>query len=158
MAPREFVGPRAKGNLPPPSSNSPNNVIQTKSTTVCHKQGISTTKMNCDLENSFLLVYLSGPLIITHGPRGATLADPSLSGPARDQSKMTGTTSVAGTDYCFISLEFTPVCSGSPAAQCSVFRGQLFIPFAFCCMFFLRLFFTHLVSSNLSCNKCFKHI
>ena len=22
--------------------------------------------MNCDLENSFLLVYLSGPLIITH--------------------------------------------------------------------------------------------
>ena len=30
----------------PPSSNSPNNDIQTKSTTVCHKQGISTTKMN----------------------------------------------------------------------------------------------------------------
>jgi len=27
--------------------------------------------MNCDLENSFLLVYLSGSLIITHGPRGA---------------------------------------------------------------------------------------
>jgi hypothetical protein len=26
--------------------------------------------MNCDLENSFLLVYLSEPLIITHGPRG----------------------------------------------------------------------------------------
>jgi hypothetical protein len=24
--------------------------------------------MNCDLENSFLLVYLAGPLIITHGP------------------------------------------------------------------------------------------
>jgi len=24
--------------------------------------------MNCDLENSFLLVYLSGPLIIIHGP------------------------------------------------------------------------------------------
>jgi hypothetical protein len=23
--------------------------------------------MNCDLENSFLLVYLSGPPIITHG-------------------------------------------------------------------------------------------
>jgi len=32
--------------------------------------------MNCDLENSFLLVYLSGPLIITHGPRGTALADP----------------------------------------------------------------------------------
>jgi hypothetical protein len=32
--------------------------------------------MNCDLENTFLLVYLSGPLIITHGPRGATPADP----------------------------------------------------------------------------------
>ena len=30
----------------PPSSDSPNNDIQTKSTTVCHKQGISTTKMN----------------------------------------------------------------------------------------------------------------
>ena len=31
----------------PPSSNSPNNDTQTKSTTVCHKQGrISTTKMN----------------------------------------------------------------------------------------------------------------
>jgi len=26
---------------------------------------------NCDLEKSFLLVYLFGPLIITHGPRGA---------------------------------------------------------------------------------------
>jgi hypothetical protein len=37
--------PRAKGNLVP-SSNSPNNDTQTKSTTVCHKQGISTTKMN----------------------------------------------------------------------------------------------------------------
>ena len=46
-----------------PSSNSPNNDTQTKSTTVCHKQGISTTKMNWwidDLENSFLLDYLSG--------------------------------------------------------------------------------------------------
>jgi len=30
----------------PPSSNSPNNDTQTKSTTVCHKQGIGTTKMN----------------------------------------------------------------------------------------------------------------
>ena len=30
----------------PPSSNSPNNDTQTKSTTMCHKQGISTTKMN----------------------------------------------------------------------------------------------------------------
>ena len=39
--PREFLGPKAKGNLPP-SSNSPNNDTQTKSTTVCHKQGIST--------------------------------------------------------------------------------------------------------------------
>ena len=45
--PREFLDPRAKGSLPPPpSSNSPNNDTQTKSTTVCHKQGISTTKMN----------------------------------------------------------------------------------------------------------------
>jgi len=41
--------------------------------------------MNCDLENSFLLVYLSEPLIITHGPRGAAPADtPPLSGPAND--------------------------------------------------------------------------
>ena len=35
-----------KETCPPPSSNSPNNDTQTKSTTVCHKQGISTTKMN----------------------------------------------------------------------------------------------------------------
>jgi hypothetical protein len=40
-----FWAPGAKGNLPP-SSNSPTNDTQTKSTTVCHKQGISTTKMN----------------------------------------------------------------------------------------------------------------
>ena len=39
--------------------------------------------MNCDLECSFLLVYLSGPLIITHGPRGAAPANPPLSGPDR---------------------------------------------------------------------------
>ena len=31
--------------------------------------------MNCDLEKSFLLVYLSGSLIITHGPRGTPPAD-----------------------------------------------------------------------------------
>ena len=67
--PRELLGPRAKGSLPPPSSNSPNNDTQTKSTTVCHKQGITNQYnknelMNCDLENSSLLVYLSGPLII----------------------------------------------------------------------------------------------
>ena len=30
----------------PPSSNSPNNDIQTKFTTMCHKKGISTTIMN----------------------------------------------------------------------------------------------------------------
>ena len=67
----------------PPTSNSPNNDAQTKSTTMCHKQGISTKKnelMNCEFENSFLLVYLSGPLIITRGPRGAAPADPPLSG------------------------------------------------------------------------------
>jgi predicted transcriptional regulator len=34
--------------------------------------------MKCDLENSFLLVYLSGPLMITHEPWGAALADPPL--------------------------------------------------------------------------------
>ena len=32
--------------------------------------------MNCDLENSFPLVYLSGSLIITHGPRGAARMTP----------------------------------------------------------------------------------
>ena len=32
--------------------------------------------MNCDLENSFLPVYLSGPLIITYGSRGAAQVDP----------------------------------------------------------------------------------
>jgi hypothetical protein len=43
---KRILGLRAKGNLAP-SSNSPNNDTQTKSTTVCHKQGrISTTKMN----------------------------------------------------------------------------------------------------------------
>jgi len=31
--------------------------------------------MNCDLENSLLLVYMSGPLIITHGPRDAVPND-----------------------------------------------------------------------------------
>jgi len=30
--PREYLVPRSKGNLPPPSSNSPNNDTQTKST------------------------------------------------------------------------------------------------------------------------------
>ena len=43
--PREFLDPRAKGNLAT-SSNSSNNDTQTTSTTVCHKQAISTTKMN----------------------------------------------------------------------------------------------------------------
>jgi hypothetical protein len=40
--------------------------------------------MNCDLENSFLLVYLSGPLIINNGPHDATPAypPPLLGGPA----------------------------------------------------------------------------
>ena len=37
--PREFLGPRAKGKLAP-SSNSPNNDSQTKSTTACHRQWI----------------------------------------------------------------------------------------------------------------------
>jgi hypothetical protein len=72
---RECLGPRAKGDLSP-SSNSANNDTQTKSITVCHKQGIKIELMNCDLENSFLLVYLSGPLITTHGPRGAAPAYP----------------------------------------------------------------------------------
>jgi hypothetical protein len=40
-----FWAPEQKETWPP-SSNSPNNETQTKSTTVCHKQGISTTKMN----------------------------------------------------------------------------------------------------------------
>jgi hypothetical protein len=43
--PREFVGPRAKGNLPP-FSNAPNNDTRAKSTTVCYKQRISTIEMN----------------------------------------------------------------------------------------------------------------
>jgi hypothetical protein len=33
-----------------------------------------------ELEDSFLLVYMSGPLIIIHGPRGAAPADPLLIG------------------------------------------------------------------------------
>ena len=71
-AAKRIFGPQGKRKLGP-SSNSPNNDTQTKSTTVYHKQGISTTKTNCDLENSFLLVYLSG---ISWGPRGTTPADP----------------------------------------------------------------------------------
>jgi hypothetical protein len=66
--PREFLGPRAERNLAH-SSNYPNNDTQTKSTTVCHKQGNQYQKnqlMNCDLENRFLLVCLSGPLIIMY--------------------------------------------------------------------------------------------
>jgi hypothetical protein len=66
--PREFWAPGRKEACPP-SSNSQNNDTQTKSTTVCHKQGITNQYnknelMNCDLENSSLLVFLSGPLII----------------------------------------------------------------------------------------------
>ena len=38
--------PGQKETCPPSSSNSLNNDTQTKSTTVCHKQGIGTTKMN----------------------------------------------------------------------------------------------------------------
>jgi hypothetical protein len=46
-AAKRITGPQGKRKLAsPPSSNSPNNDNQTKSTTVCHKQGISTTKMN----------------------------------------------------------------------------------------------------------------
>ena len=44
--PREIVGLRAKGNLAP-SPNFPNNDTQTKSTTVCHKQGISLCLCLC---------------------------------------------------------------------------------------------------------------
>jgi hypothetical protein len=66
---QENFGPQGERKFAPPSSNSPNNDTQTKSTTVCHKQGITNQYnknelMNCDLENSSLLVYLSGPLII----------------------------------------------------------------------------------------------
>ena len=45
-AAKRILGPQGKRKLGPPSSNSPNNDTQIKSTTVCHKQGISTTKMN----------------------------------------------------------------------------------------------------------------
>ena len=45
-AAERIFGHKGKRKLGPPSSNSPNNDTQTKSTTVCHKQGISTTKMN----------------------------------------------------------------------------------------------------------------
>ena len=38
-------------------------------------------KLIDELENSFLLVYISGPLIITHGPYSAAPADPLLNGP-----------------------------------------------------------------------------
>jgi hypothetical protein len=43
---QENIWAPVQKKLAPPSSNSPNNDTQTKSTTVCHKQGISTTKMN----------------------------------------------------------------------------------------------------------------
>ena len=37
-AAKRIIGPQRKMNLaPPPSSNSPNNDTQSKSTTVCHK-------------------------------------------------------------------------------------------------------------------------
>ena len=78
---KKIFGPQGKRKLGS-SSNSPNNDIQTKSTMVCHKQGISTTKnelMNCDLENSFLLVYLA-PL--NSWSTGCCLGwPPPLSGP-----------------------------------------------------------------------------
>jgi hypothetical protein len=43
--------------------------------------------MNCDLENSFLLVYFSGPLIITHVPQGTTPSEHPLSGPGVIRSR-----------------------------------------------------------------------
>jgi hypothetical protein len=46
QAAKRIFGPRGKRKLPPPSSNSPTNDTQTMSPTVCHTQGISTTKMN----------------------------------------------------------------------------------------------------------------
>ena len=42
--------------------------------------------MICDLENSFLLVYLSGSLTINHVPRGAARDDPPLNGPVYNNS------------------------------------------------------------------------
>ena len=62
MAGKIILGPQGKRKLatPPP----PNNDAQTKSTTMCHKQGISTTKMTA--------FYL----FIFHRPRGAVPADP----------------------------------------------------------------------------------
>jgi hypothetical protein len=36
-AAKRIIGPQRKMNLAPPSSNSPNNDTQSKSTTVCHK-------------------------------------------------------------------------------------------------------------------------
>jgi hypothetical protein len=56
----EVLGPRTKGSLAP-SSISPNNDTQTKSSTVYHKQGSNTTKMHCDLEKAFYLFICLDP-------------------------------------------------------------------------------------------------
>jgi hypothetical protein len=45
-ADKRISGPQGKRKLGPPSSDSPNNDTHTKTTTVCDKEGISTTKMN----------------------------------------------------------------------------------------------------------------
>jgi hypothetical protein len=55
--------------------------------------------MNFDLENSFPLVYLSGPLIITHGRRGPAPADPLPVG--LDMHKLVIYHSIFGTYFIY---------------------------------------------------------
>ena len=63
-----FCPPRQKETWPP-SSNS--QIMTLKLSPPRCAISKENELINCDLENSFLLVYLSGPLIITHGHRGA---------------------------------------------------------------------------------------
>ena len=91
-----IFAPQGKRKLsPPPSSISPNNDTQAKSTTVCHKQGISTTKMNWWIVIYFVCLAQGTPPFLfpslglwvpwTHGPRGAS----PLRGPAHPRYTVT---------------------------------------------------------------------
>ena len=86
-AAKRIFGPQGKTLLGPPPQILQLMILKLSPPRCVISQYNKNELMNCDLENSFLLVYLSGSLIITHGPRGAAPADPPLSGPGDSNSQ-----------------------------------------------------------------------
>ena len=72
-AAKRISGPKGKRRLSPPP---PILQLMILKLSPPRTQYNKNKLMNCDLENSFPLVYLSGSLIITHGPRGAARMTP----------------------------------------------------------------------------------